>query len=269
MRGPQGPVRGGVTRCGRPPPLCRGRGRGKTSRLPTPSSSSTARDGQLDMPINVAHNSIPLRHVECDMMFPVDDEMLVCPRRVVRFPGKPLSRTGGRRRLPVGFLWSKDARCEKSSGKKRVTTVKRREESSDEERKDDKVRRIPRCIPRSTGFLAAGSQGGFSYWRSSALGATWWVPRPWPALKSTASGRSRPGTVSCAASRPDRRRPSRLTMGYRTPPRLSARCATCPRSPQPHGVAPSSPTPYRRPVRSSHRHRMRACRGRGAPTSRD
>lgn len=33
MRGPEGPVRGGVTRCGRPPPRLRGRGRGKTSRL--------------------------------------------------------------------------------------------------------------------------------------------------------------------------------------------------------------------------------------------
>jgi len=260
MRGPEGPVRGGVTRCGRPPPLCRGRGRGKTSRLPTPSSSSMVGEGQLDAPIDMPRDSISLRYrVGRDAAFLVRNDEMVSPRCILRFPGRLLLRTD--RRLP-GYLRLVNAGCE--GGRKRATTRER-----NEKREDDQVRRIPRCVTRPNGFRAATLSAESSCWCSSALDAAWRLAKLWRALKSTASGPSRRGTASCVASRPDRRQPSRPTTGYRTPPHRSARCATCPRSPRRPGVAPSSPIPCRLPARSGHRNRTRACHGRGAPTSRD
>jgi len=264
MRGPEGPVRGGVTRCGRPPPLCRGRGRGKTSRLPTPSSSSMVGEGQLDAPIDMPRDSISLRYrVGRDVAFLVRNDGMVSPRRTVRLPGRLLpTRTD--KRLPR-YLRLVNASCEE--GRKRATTRKRDDEKK---REDDEARRIPRCAARpNAGFRAAAWPAESSCWRSSALDASSRLAKLWRVLRSTASGPSRRGTASCVASRPDRRRLSRPTTGYRTPPRRSARCATCPRSPRHPGVAPSSPIPCRLPARSGHRNRMRACHGRGAPTSRD
>lgn len=256
MRGPQGPVRGGVTRCGRPPPLCRGRGRGKTSRLPTPSSSPATGGRQLDMSSDssVLRGSILSHRIERGTMFFTGDEMF--PRRVVRFLGSwGIAKQAG---FPINSAGNGE------SGKEANTTMK-----EVNERSEDEVRRISRVKgplerPHPTAVLPKAS----SCWRFSALSAAWQVPRRWPALKNTAPERSRRDTAFCAASRPDRRRPSRLITAYRTRRRRSARCATCRRSPRHPGAALSSPTLCRRPARSGRRHRTRVCRDRGRPTSR-
>lgn len=256
MRGPQGPVRGGVTRCGRPPPLCRGRGRGKTSRLPTPSFSPATGDRQLNMSSDssVLRGSMSSRRVERGAMLFTGDEM--SPRRVVRFLGS--RGVAKQARFPVN-----DAVSGESGREVNATT----EEMN--ERGDDEVRRISRVkgLFRESRPMAVSPRASFC-WRFSALSAAWQVPRRWPALKNTAPERSRRDTAPCAASRPDRRRPSRLTTACRMRRRRSARCATCRRLPRHPGVASSSPTPCRRPARSGRRYRTGACHGRGRPTSR-
>lgn len=260
MRGPQGPVRGGVTRCGRPPPLCRGRGRGKTSRLPTLSSSSATGGRQLDMSSDssVLRGSILSYRIERGTMFFTRDEMF--PRRVVRFLGSwGIAKQAGFPMNGAGNGESgKEANATRGATTKEVN-----------ERGDDKVRRISRVKGplerfRPTAVLPRAS----SCWRFSALSAAWQVPRRWPALKSTAPERSRRDTASCAASKPDHRRPSRLITACHTRRRRSARCATCRRSPRHPGAASSSPTLCRRSARSGRRHRTRVCRDRGRPTSR-
>lgn len=251
MRGPQGrAVRGGVTRCGRPPPLCRGRGRGKTSRLSIPSSSPTTGDCQLDMPVDssVLRDSPLLSHrVKRDATFFTEDEMVL--RCIVRFPGsRSLIRRVG---LPVNDAGSGTDEWE----------MTRDEISDDRARRISRVRRFLEIVPRST---APSPKASFC-WHFSAPSAAWRAPRPWPARKSTAPGRSRRDTASCAASRPDRRSPSRPTTGCRTRRRRSARCVTCPRSPRRRGAVSKSPTPCRRSVPRFRRSRTRKCRGRDAP----
>lgn len=248
MRGPQGrAVRGGVTRCGRPPPLCRGRGRGKTSRLPIPSSSPTTGDRQLNMSADssvLRFDSPPLFHrVECDAMFFTEDEMIL--QRIIRFPE-------GR-----GFIGAGSGRDERETEATTRDEIRRA-------RRISRVRRFLKIVPRST---VPSPKESFC-WYSSAPSVAWRAPRPWPARKSTAPGQSRRDTASCAASRPDRRRPSRPTMGCHTRRRRSARCVTCLRSPRRRGEVPKSPTPCRRPARSIRRRRTRNCRGRDAPISR-
>lgn len=254
MRGPQGPVRGGVTRCGRPPPLCRGRGRGKTSRLPTPPFSPATGDRQLNMfsDGSVLRDSILSYRIERGTVFLIGDEMFF--RCAVRFLGN--WRIVKQTRFPVNGAGNGESGREANATK------------DVNEKGDSKVRRISRVKglfgrSRPTTVLPRAS----SCWRFSALSAAWQVPRRWSALKSTAQERSRRDTVCCAASRPDRRRPSRLITACRTRRRLLARCATCRRSPRHPGAASNSPTPCRRPVRSGRRHRTRACRGRSRPTS--
>lgn len=261
MRGPQGrAVRGGVTRCGRPPPLCRGRGRGKTSRLSIPSSSPTTGGRQLDMPVDssVLRDSPLLSHrVERDATFFTEDEMVL--RRIVRFRGsQSLFRRIG---LPVN-----DAGSGRAERETKATEATTRDETSDDRisRRISRVRRFLKIVPRST---APSPKASFC-WHFSASSVVWRAPRPWPARKSTAPGRSRRDTAFCAASRPDRRTPSRPITGFHTRRRRSARYVTCPRSPRRRGVVSKSPTPCRRSVPSVRRRRTRNCRGRDAPISR-
>lgn len=260
MRGPQGPVRGGVTRCGRPLSLCRGRGRGKTSRFPTPSFSPATGDRQLNMSSgsSILRGSILSCRIERGTVFFTGNKMF--PRCVVRLPGNggiakqagfPLNNTGNRKS-------GREANATRGATAREIN-----------ERGDDQVRRISRGKgpsegSRSTPALPRAS----SCWRFSALSAAWQVPRRWSALKSIARERSRRDTACCAASRPDRRRPLRLITVCRTRRRRSARCATCRRSPRHPGAASSSQTPCRRPVHNGRPHRTRTCRGRGRPTLR-
>lgn len=252
MRGPQGPVRGGVTRCGRPPPLCRGRGRGKTSRLPTSSCSPTAGDRQLDMSINsiVLRGAMLSRRIERGATLFTEDEMVQCTVKFLRswriarqvgFPAKSRKRGRG-----ANAIW---------------TTTK-----EEDERSDDKMRRVKGFSKRFRAMTASLSTS--SCWRFSALNVAWRVPRLWRALRSIAPERSRRDMVFYAVSRPDHRRPSRLITACRTRLRRSAPCATCHRSPRRHGAAPDSPTQCRRSVRNSLQYQTRACHGRNAPTSR-
>lgn len=262
MRGPQGPVRGGVTRCGRPPPLCRGRGRGKTSRLPTPPFSPAIGDRQLNMfsDDSVLRGSTLSHRIERGSIFFTGNEMFFrCVVRFLRNWRIIVKQT----RFPVNvYAGNGEGGREENATKGAMTR-------DVNEKGDDKVRRISRVKglferSRPTTALPRAS----SCWRFSALSAAWQVPRRWSALKSTAQERSRRDTVCCAASRPDRRRPLRLIMACRTRRRRLGRCATCRRSPRHPGAASNSPTPCRRPARSGRRHRTRACRGRGRPTSR-
>lgn len=258
MRGPQGrAVRGGVTRCGRPPPLCRGRGRGKTSRLPIPSSSPTTGDHQLNMSVDSSalHFDSPLlfHRVERDAVFFTEDEMVL--RRIVRFPED---------RGFIG-LSANDAGSGSDERETKTTEATTRDKTGDDgARRISRIRRLLKVVPRST---VPSPKASFC-WYSSAPSAAWRAPRPWPVRKSIAPGQSRRDTASCAASRPDRRPPSRPTTGCRTRRRRSARCVTCPRSPRRRGAVPKSPTPCRRPARSIRRRRTRNCRGRDAPISR-
>jgi len=261
MRGPQGPVRGGVTRCGRPPPLCRGRGRGKTSRLPTPSFLSATGDHQLNMSFNssVLRGSILSYRIERGTMFFTGNKMF--SRRVVRFlESWGIAKQAG---FPVNDVMNGEIG--------RMTNVTRGTTTKEiNERGDDEVRRISRVkgLFKESHPPVAVSPRASSCWRFSALNAVWRVPRRWLVLKNTAPERSRRDTASCAALKPDRRRPSRLITACRTRRRQSARCAICRRLPRHPGAASSSPTPCRRSARSGHRYRTTACRDRGRPTSR-
>lgn len=262
MRGPQGPVRGGVTRCGRPPPLCRGRGRGKTSRLSTPSTSPTMAGGRLQLDASddndVPRDSISSLRVNKDSaMFFMKDETV--PRRhFVRY------YSGNRTVSMLVQLPAASSATNKEVAGSRTKTTRERDEGD-----GDEVRRISRVRRSFLKFrLPAASSRARFCWRFSALSATSRAPMPSPARKSIPRVRSRRGTAFCAASRPDRRPQSRLTTACRMRHRHSARCATCRRSLRPRGAAPSLPTPCRRPVRSGRPSRTRVCRGRSAPTSR-
>lgn len=261
MRGPQGQVRGGVTRCGRPPPLCRGRGRGKTSRLPTPSFSSATGDRQLNMSSgsSIPRGSILSYRAERGKMFFTGNEMF--PRCVVRFLGCwGIAKQAG---FPAN-----DAGNAGSGRKANATRGSMTREIS--ERGDDKVRRISRVkgpFERSRPTTAL-PRASFC-WRFSVFSAASQVPKRWPAHKSTVQERSRRDTVCCAASRPGRQRPSRLITVCRMRRRHLARCVTCRRLPRHPGAASNSPTLCRRSVRSGRQHRTRASRDRGRPTSKD
>lgn len=257
MRGPQGPVRGGVTRCGRPPPLCRGRGRGKTSHLPTPSFSPAIGDRQLNMSFDstVFCSSILSYRIERGIFF-TGNRMFA--RRVMRFLGSwGIAKQTG---FPVNDAVNEESGKE-ANATREVTTKKIN-------KKDDEMRRILRIRGFfEESYLMAVSPKASSCWRFSAPSAAWQVPKLWPALKSTVPEQLKRDTVSCAASRLDRRRPSRLITAYRTRRRHSERYVICRRLPRHLGAASSSPIPCRRPVRSGHRYWTRACRGRDRPTS--
>lgn len=260
MRGPQGPVRGGVTRCGRPPPLCRGRGRGKTSRLPTPSFSPATGDRQLNMSFDstVFRSSILSYRIERGMIFFTGDRMFA--RRVMRFLGSCgiAKQTGFPVNDAVNEVSGKEANAT------RVVTTKKINKKD-----DDEVRRISRVRGLfEESHPMAVSRKASSCWRFSAPSAAWQVPKLWPALKSIVPEQLRRDTVLCAALKLDRRRPSKLITACRTRRRRSARCVTCHRLPRHPGAVSSSPIPCRRPAPSGHRYWTRACRDRDRPTSR-
>lgn len=238
MRGPEGPVRGGVTRCGRPPP--RLRGRGNTSRLSTLSKQDCLR-----------WTIVSACRFSCAMLASTTASTLSSSDR---------SGRGRTKSLPI-------ARFARRGTVRTTLATRRRRRRRETEASAEADRR--RLVTR------AGPTGRKSVWRrwscSSDCCADIGAPavrRRSPAAKSTARERSGPGTGRCAASRTDRPRPWRLITACRTPRRRLDRCDTCRRSRRHHGAAPSSPTPCHPPAPRSRRSRTRASHGRNALTSR-
>lgn len=252
MRGPEGPVRGGVTRCGRPPPRRRGRGRGKTSHLSTPSSS------KLAFPWTVATRTILSISPRSTAMFVVSRRPIRSSIRTSLLFGRKATVAG----IPVSRL------PEVVSIRNRKTTVRgdrkgdvismKKEDSGKKQVVDDgmtpKRRELSR---RSSSFLDYCADTG------AQVG-----PRLLSVARSTALGQSELDTVLCAASRPDRRRRSRPTTVYRTPHHPLGHSDTCHRSRQRRGVVPNSLTRCHPRVRKGRRNRMPPCQGLDAHTSR-
>lgn len=273
MRGPEGPVRGGVTRCGRPPPRHRGRGRGKTSRLSILSKDclpwTIVSVGPLTSAIRATMNVSALSSNVLRCTSGAFGQT-VLPENFIRLPGSKYVHRGARYyragRNCVIFVMSMRARekfalLRKEEMKGEINVARREEESGGKE----SYKRV----------TITGETGRKSVWRrsscSSGCCADIGVPverRHSSAARSIAREQSELGTVPCAASRPDRRRPSRLITVFHTPRRQLERCDTCRRSRRHRGVAPSWRTPCHPRVHKNHRNRTRACRDSDAPTSR-
>lgn len=229
MRGPEGPVRGGVTRCGRPPP--RLRGRGNTSRLSTLSKEDCLR-----------WTIVSACRFSCAMLASMTSSSDASGQRELPAPIARLAHRG------VRTLETRRV-AEKASAGARAGT--------------DRWRLVTRADRKSVWRRWSCSSD-----YCADIGAPEGRRRS-PAARSTARERSGPGTGRCAASRTDRPRPWRLITACRTPRRRLDHCDTCRRSRRHHGVAPSWPTPCHPPVPRSHRSQTRASPARNALTSRD
>ena len=233
MRGPEGPVRGGVTRCGRPPPRLRGRGRGKTSRLSTLS--------RVCLPWTI----VPAGRLSRAMLASISQLPVACAFERKRPVNVAVVRTSSRPRV-----------ISATRGIGRKSTEGGRNESANDAARAELIVRgsVWRRSSCSSGFCADIGVPG--------------ERRLWLVVRSTAPGRSGPGTGRCAGSRPARRRPSRRTTASHTPRRPLERCGTCHPSRRRLGVAPSWRTLCRQPAPRRHRNRTRVSRGTDVPTSR-
>lgn len=264
MRGPKGPVRGGVTRCGCPPPHCRGRGRGKTSRLRTPSSSLLSGSCQLDILLNGV--IVSRRHAKristkskmvsrcCHVKFP-ECQRVIIERTATNVP---LNVTGSREKT-VKQINMKDTQTETGDVGNEVGK--------------DRVTGITQAAPWLKEFweksIRLGSPRVFFFWDLYAHSAVSQVAKRSLALRNTAPEPSRRGTGFYVVSKPDRRTPLRLIMAYHTRHHLSVLCVICHRLHRHHGAAPSSRTQCRRSVRNDCRNRTRVYRDKDAFISRD
>lgn len=256
MRGPEGPVRGGVTRCGRPPPRLRGRGRGKTSRLSIlspaclPWTIVSASRLSFTMLAGVSTLSDVFRSGS-DRKLPVAVPIAALSRFIRRETTFPRPR-----RFPVVCVSRKSRRKESTSAWKKEQREKETEKGSSD------VAIIERTGRRSLWRLSSCSSGccadiGVTAERRLSL-----------AVRSTARERSGPGTGLFAALKRGHRPLSRLTMVSPMPRRPLDRCDTCRRSRRRHGVALNWRTLCHLPAPRDHWNRTRACRDLDAPTSR-
>lgn len=259
MRGPEGPVRGGVTRCGRPPPHLRGRGRGKTSRLFTLSRGyhpwtivTNDRLSSTMLTSNVLTLSDILRRSTSGAFG---------RERTVTRNGGALSRSGYIYRETRMFVGGKGDRAVS------VVTKVLAEEQVTEVTKIERERLSYNAATEQTDRKSVWRRSSCSSDSCADIGAPSGL-RLSRVARSTAPGRSGRGTALCAASKPGRRPPSRLTTVYRTPRRPSVRCDTCHRSPRPRGAVPNWRTPCHPRAPKNHRNRIPVSHGSDEPTSR-
>lgn len=259
MRGPEGPVRGGVTRCGRPPPRLRGRGRGNTSRLSILSKSC--------LPWTIVSACRLSSTMFTTSVSTLSSTVLRCTSGA--FGRKLLPRNVGR--LPSSQFVHRLIKFSATSRDRGIfaTTMATRGKTVSSGKEGSGGKDLCRLVTRieQTDRKSVWQRSSCSSDCCADIGALV-ERRHLLVARNTAREQSGPGTARCAVSRTDHPRLSRLITACHTPRRQLERCDTCHRLRRHRGAASSWRIPCHPRVLRSHRNRTRVCRGPNGLTSR-